>query len=148
MTHGDPLGAALPGPDEAFAEVVASAQTLTVGTEWVVAGHVRVRRRVVTERRTIEVDVRREIVEIEGDDVDFDHGRLFGTALDGPPVAGPSSVPAPFVAVLREEVPRVELDVRAYERLTVTTIRVQDAATVHTAVSREEIDVASLRVQP
>ena len=146
----DPLEVALPYPHPPTAEargdaagvVTVSEEQWRVGTEWVVSGRVRIRRRIVTEYRTIEVAVRREIVELDGDTVDFRDGRLVGVALDGPPVAPPDPT-APFVAVLREEVPVVTLQVRPYERLTVTTSRRQSAEAVHDTVRHEQVDITT-----
>ena len=156
----DPLAVALPYPDppvvsgprvdDAGADdtaMVVSEEQWRVGTEWVVSGRVRLRRRIVTEYRTVEVAVRREIVEVAGDTVDFRDGHLVGVGLDGPPVAAPAPS-TPFVAVLREEVPVVTVQVRPYERFTVTTTRVQDAATVHDTVRREQLDVTVHPHQP
>jgi hypothetical protein len=111
-----------------------------VGTEWIVSGRVRLRRRIVTERRTIDVVVRREVVEFDGEQVDFHDGHLIGTAWDGPSVEQPAD-PTPFTAVLREEVPIVSLAIRPYERVTVTTTRVQDTATVHDTVQAEHVEI-------
>jgi uncharacterized protein (TIGR02271 family) len=128
-------------------ELTARAETLTVGTEWVVAGRVRVRRRVVTERRTIEVDVRREVLEIDGDDLDFHDGRLVGVAAD-PAIADAPPPQPPIVVVLREERPRVVHEVHAYERVSVTTERVTDVETVHDALRREVVDVETSSAEP
>ncbi|MHA3704602.1 DUF2382 domain-containing protein [Jatrophihabitans sp. YIM 134969] len=122
------------------AETTTRAETLAVDTEWVVAGRVRVRRRIITERRTVEVDVHREVLEIDGDDLDFHNGRLFGVAV-GPTIPDVPQPRPPIVLVLREEVPRVEHDLRAYERVTVTTERVTRTETVHDELRREVVDV-------
>lgn len=122
--------------------VIVSEEQWHVGTEWVVSGRVRVRRRIVTEYRTIEIAVRREIVELDGDTVDFREGRLVGVGLDGPAVPAPAGA-APFAAVLREEFPLVSMQIRPYERLTVTTTNVPGAATVQDTVRREQLDITT-----
>jgi len=121
-------------------EVTVAAERLSVGTEWSVSGKLRLRRRIVTENRTIEVSVRREILELAGDDLDFRDGRLIGTAAGGRPEDQPAER-APFVAVLREEVPVVTLEVRPYERVTVSVMRVQDFETVHDTVQHEQVEI-------
>lgn len=128
------------GDEHVTPETTASAQAWDVDTEWVVTGQVRVRRRVVTERRTVEVEVHREVLEIDGDDLDFHDGRLFGVAV-GAVVPDAPTPQSPIVLVLREEVARIVHDVRAYERVTVTTERVTDVETVHDQLRREVVDV-------
>ncbi len=134
---GGVSGAPASGP-----AVTLSAEQLAVGTEWVVSGRLRLRRRIVTERRTVEIEVRREVIELQGETVDFHEGFLVGTALDGPPVQ-PTGTPAPFVAVLREEVPVITFGVRPYERVTVSMRRVQDTDTVHRTLRHEQVEIST-----
>lgn len=136
---GTPRGVA--GVAASPAEVVRHEERLTIGTEWVRSGRVRVRRRVVTERRTVEVEVRREVLELEGDDVDFRDGHLVGTDLRGPVVTAPTDS-GPVVVVLREEVPEVVLRVAAYERVTVSRSRVEDTQVLEGTLAHEEVDVS------
>jgi uncharacterized protein (TIGR02271 family) len=95
-----------------------SQEQLHVDTEWVVAGHVRLRRRVISETRMIEVTVRREDLVVETDAAVSPEGVIAGSNLDGEPTAAPVLGQAPMVFLLREEVPEVVTRTRAYERVT------------------------------
>ena len=97
-----------------------SQEVLHVGTEWAEAGQIRLRRRIVTETRTVEVSVRREELVVDVLDVDERRGALVGTARDGR-VSDEPDPRRPLVIVLQEEVPEVSVRLRPYERVTVTT---------------------------
>jgi hypothetical protein len=81
-----------------------------------------VRRRIVTEVRTVEVTVRREVLEVEHEPYD-------GPAL---PVAGEPR--QALSIVLSEEVPVVSLQVQPYERVSLD---------VHTVVGEERVTTTS-----
>jgi uncharacterized protein (TIGR02271 family) len=97
-----------------------SQEVLHVGTEWAEAGQIRLRRRIVTETRTVEVSVRREELVVDVLDVDERRGAFLGTARDGR-VSDEPDPRRPLVIVLQEEVPEVSVRLRPYERVTVAT---------------------------
>ena len=129
-------GAATSGPQG----MTLAREVLHVRTEWVAAGRVRLRRRIVTETRTLQVAVRREELVVEVKDVAEDHGVLFGTRRDGPPMTEPAPA-APLVIVLQQEVPEVRLHLQPCEQVTVTTTRAARAAQLTTTIRREELDL-------
>ncbi len=108
--------------------VVLSGEQLRAGTEWVESGRLRLRRRTVTEARTVEVVVRREELIIETrDTAPGAVGESYrGVALDGPLAFG--SPPTSMVMQLREEVPEVVLRPRVYERVTADVVTVSEVA--------------------
>ena len=124
--------------------VTLSREQLRVDTEWVVAGHVRLRRRVVSETRMIEVTVRREELVVETDAAVTPEGVIAGPDLDGEPTAAPVLGQAPMVFVLREEIPEVATRTRAYEQVTahvgIAQTTQQPADTVRTEVADLVID--------
>lgn len=90
-----------------------------------------VRRRVVTEVRTIEVPVRREVLEVE----------YLPTAEVALPVR-----PEPrreLVLVLSEEVPVVQLQVQPYERVTVSVEPVHEEQRLAVPVSAEHAELST-----
>ena len=132
-------------PTRDGASVVLSAEQLRTTTEWVQSGQVRLRRRIVSETRTIEVVVRREELTIET--VDVTPGAVGesyrGSALDGlaatrPPVDhGP-----PLVFLLREEVPEIVLRPQVYERVTADVVTVNEVAVWHDRLQHEQADTS------
>lgn len=90
-----------------------------------------VRRRVVTELRTIEVQVRREVLEVE-------HLPLDGPAL---PVAGEPR--QALTVVLSEEVPVVRLEVRPYERAVLEVHPVSGQERVTTTSGEERVQLTT-----
>ncbi len=121
--------------------MVVSRERLSVGTDWAETGRLGLRRRVVSETRTIQVTVHREELVVDGDDVAVHDGATTGTATDGPVTSGDASAPEPLVIVLREEVPRIQMELRAYERVTVHVNRVVSSVAVSGDVRHEEIAV-------
>jgi stress response protein YsnF len=119
--------------------VVLTAEQADVGIEWVVSGRARLRRRIVSETRSIEVVVRREELVIETVDTTTqeDGQVLVGTSSDGPSVQDVGPVPE-LVIVLNEEVPQVTMTTRPYERVSVQVELGSTQATVTTPVRREE----------
>jgi stress response protein YsnF len=118
-----------------------SAEQLTSRSTWVRTGTVRLRRRIVTEQRTVsvQVQVRREELVIDSDGVEWDANGVAVGVLPGDPVPPPAGTPAPIVMVLREEVPQVVLSVRPYERVTATVVPVAGQVPVTAQLSREEL---------
>ncbi len=114
-----------PGP-----EVVLHEERVHVDVE---RGAVRaiVRRRVVTEVRTVEVTVRREVLEVE-------HVPADGLAL---PSSGEPRTQVELL--LSEEVPVVTLQVQPYERVTVGVETVTDQERVSTDVSQERVELTT-----
>jgi stress response protein YsnF len=90
-----------------------------------------VRRRIVTQMRTIEVPVRREVLEVE-------HLPTDDVAL---PVRHEPR--REVVMVLSEEVPVVELHVQPYERVTVVVETVQEQLRLATPVSAERAEITT-----
>lgn len=115
-------------PHRTAAEVVLHEEQLRVGTRRVPTEKVLVRRRVVTEVRSIEVTVRREVLEVHRVPLDG-HERS--------PVGGP---PEPLVVLLSEEVPVVQLETRPYERVTVHVDTVTEHVRVSERLAREQAD--------
>ena len=90
-----------------------------------------VRRRIVTELRTIEVPVRREVLEVE-------HLPASDVAL---PVRHEPR--RELVMVLSEEVPVVHLQVQPYERVTIGVEAVHEEQRLATPVSAERVEITS-----
>lgn len=120
-----------------------SQEVLHVGTEWAEAGQIRLRRRIVTETRTVEVSVRREELEIDVLDVEERRGVLIGTAKDGRVSDEPQSR-RPLVIVLQEEVPEVSVQLRPYERVTVTTTIGNRTGRVTDGLRHEEVQLDTI----
>ena len=108
------------------------------------AGHVRLRRHVVAETRTIEVTVRREELIEETDAAVSPEGVIAGSNLDGEPTAAPT-LKAPMVFLLREEVPEVVTRTRAYEQV---TVHVGIVETDHEVSGTVRAEAADLVVEP
>lgn len=126
--------------------VVLSGEQLRTGAEWVVAGRVRLRRRVVSQTRTIEVEVRREELIIETHNVAPGAvGESYrGTDMTGPAVPGPDGrQSASLVVLLREEVPEVVLHPQVYERVTADVVTAGEMAVWHDNLRHEEADLST-----
>ncbi len=108
--------------------IVLSEEQARVGTRRVAAERVILRRRVVTETRTVEVTLRREELEVEHVALDA------GQAVEDAPRE-------PLVIVLREEVPDVSVRVRPYEQVRVSVETVTEHQVVQTDVRRERLEV-------
>ncbi len=135
-------GATPDNPDSRDPSLILSSEHLVVDTEWVESGRVRLRREIVSETRTVEIVVRREVLVIDVQDVaPGPIGESFvGTSLDGPAVAGPLAADAgpPLVLVLREEVPEIVLRTQVYERVNAEVVTVEQVAVWHDIVRHEE----------
>lgn len=90
-----------------------------------------VRRRITTQTRSIEVQVQREVLEVE-----------YLPATQGL-TPSRSSSPAPIVMVLSEEVPVVQLVTRPYEQVTVDVHTVTGQQSVTTTVAGERADITT-----
>ncbi|NRG42272.1 YsnF/AvaK domain-containing protein [Rathayibacter sp. VKM Ac-2835] len=126
-----------PGPAPT-AEVVLHEERLLVGTRRHATERVRVRRVVVTEQRTITVDVRREELRVTREPI-----------LDGPPL--PDAITAApqesIVVVLHEERIDVVRTVVPVERVTLRVESVSGARDVTASLRHEAVEVASSTAQ-
>lgn len=96
-----------------------------------VATRAVVRRRVVTEVQQLQVEVRREVLEVEH------------VPLDGVDAAAPGARREPLVLVLSEEVPVLELRVRPYERVTLDVHSITEEQQVDATVGTEHAEVTT-----
>jgi uncharacterized protein (TIGR02271 family) len=96
-----------------------------------VATRAVVRRRVVTEVKRLDVEVRREVLEVEQ------------VPVDGAAAAAPGQPREPLVVVLSEEVPVVHLEVRPYEQATVEVRTVTEQHEVSARVGTEHAEVTT-----
>jgi len=117
-------------------ELVLSEERLHVGTRWVGVERVRVRTRIVTETRRVEVRVRREELVVE----------QVALVDDEPAADVPVGAQEPQVIVLHEEVPTVSLATRAYERVRVEVVPVDGEVGVRAALRHEELDLSGTTV--
>jgi stress response protein YsnF len=115
-----------PGP-----QVVLHHERLDVQMEREVVRAV-VHRRIVTESQTVEVTLRREVLEVE-----------YVPVADGQAPVPPGRSPAPVVVVLSEEVPVVTTAVRPYERVVVDVASVERAQEVTARISQERADITT-----
>jgi stress response protein YsnF len=122
-----------------------SREQVTVGTEWVISGHVRLRRRVVTDTLTVPITVRREELIIEVINAAYTtEGHLVGTDQTGTAAPEPPGVENPVVLVLHQEVPRVTVRIEPYERVTVDIATTADAVEVASEVRHEQLDLGQI----
>ncbi len=119
---------AIPAPADGPV-VVRSEEQLTTGVESVAVRRVRIRKVVVTEERTVTVQVRRE--ELHLDDEPITGGESTSSARGDREV----------VVVLHEERPVLTTEVVAVERARIATYRVNEEQTVTDEVRREVVDV-------
>ena len=113
-------------------EIVRHEERVKVGTETQEVGRARLRKHVVTEKRTIELPVKREELRIERTPIADGEGRAAaGTQLG----EGEEEI------VLREERPVVETEVVAAEKVSLGKTTVEDTERVQADVSREEIEI-------
>lgn len=125
-----PLSAPPTGP-----EVVRSEERLRVGTVRVPVGRVRLTRRVVTETRLVEVQLRREELHVE---------HLPATGREPVPAAGRDDL----VLVLSREVPVVGVRAEPYERVRVRVVDVVTDQPVTAELRHEEVEVDLLPPAP
>jgi len=121
-------------------EMIRHAEQLRAGVEWVAAQRVRVSKRIVTETRTITVELRREELVVERT---FDTSGLAGDSTAGSEPGGADG--APFLElVLHEEVPEVSVGVVAVERVRIFKDTVSGTTLVQADLRREEIEVVDV----
>ena len=140
-------GPSEPGPSEPdpprAAHIVLAAERLQTATEWAESGRIRLRRRIVSETRMIEVLVQREELLIETRDASPGVvGESYrGTSLDGDVVAAPlaASDGAPLIVSLREQVPEIVMRARVYERVHVDVVVVDEVAVRHDTLRHERV---------
>lgn len=123
-------------------DITLRAERLVPGAERREWARVKVTRRIVTEERTITVPVRREelVVEYLGDEP---APKADQSTVRGSTQAVDSRVVEEYV--LHEEVPRVELDVVAKERVQVLVDSQQSLVQMSDTVRREELAVNETR---
>lgn len=137
----DPTGpaAAAPAtidPPRNAAEVIRSEERLHVHTERIPVERIRVRKRIVTETRTLTVQVRREELQIERLPATGDHP-TGATAAQGEPSA-------PVVdLVLAEEVPQVTLHAAPRERVRIYRDTPRSSQSVQATLRREHVEVTN-----
>lgn len=110
-----------------------SEEKVRVGTTQQETGRARLRKYVVTENVTKTVPVSHEEVRIEREPI-TDANR--GAAHDGPAISEEE-----HEVVLHSEVPVVEKDVEAVERVRLNTETVSDEATVTDEVRKERVEI-------
>lgn len=116
------------------ASMTLSAERIRTSTEWVETRRVVLRRRIVTETRTVEVTLRRE--ELVVDEVSPSSSAP-ATDSDFEPDHAQHE---PVVIVLRQEVPDVAVRVLPYERVTARIEYVATDEAVQASVRHEEAD--------
>lgn len=106
-------------------------------TEWYPVERVRVRRRIITEIQTIEVEVRREEIVVEHEGV--------LAAQEALPVGRAPIAPEPLVMTLHREVPFIRLEVEPYEQATVRVVPVESETPISLELHAEHsrVDVTN-----
>jgi len=122
MSHPDSGGQ--DGPS-----VLRSEQQLRIDRQLVATERVRIRKRIVSETRHLEVTVRREELVIDRE------------PLTEAPVEAVRPAPEPLDIVLHEEVPVVDIRARPYQEATVTVELVTTEQPVSTEPQHEHIQV-------
>lgn len=125
---------------EAPIEVIRSEERLRVAIERVAVERVRIAKRIVTETKTLTVQVRREELVIE---------RLPATSTDQHPPGEHQNPTRPVLElVLHEEVPDVSTRVVAVERVRISTTSTAADRIEQATVRREVIDVVEDTEKP
>ena len=132
-----------PAGDAAQAiEVTRSEEELVLGTRWRRGRRARVQKHVVTDRITVEVEVRREELRVVHEPID--------ASDDEPSPEPPSGERRVAEVVLHEEVVDVTKRVVPTERATISTAVVTEGVEVSEQIARERVEVetadASTRV--
>ncbi|NAZ86772.1 DUF2382 domain-containing protein [Kineococcus indalonis] len=120
--------------NEERAEVLRSAEELRVGRERVPRERVRIRKRVVTEVRTVEVPVRVEQLVVEHEPLDAAGAVPSGRTDDAAPRE-------PLRIVLHEEVPVVSVRVQPVEVVSVGVRTVQGEQVLRAELRSEQVVV-------
>jgi stress response protein YsnF len=134
-----------PAPDDHGAHLIRSEERLTAGVRRVPYSRVRLEKFVVTETRTVTVEVRREEVRL----VHLDPAPDAGTDVaDGSPAAGAADGPVDRWLTLSEERVAITTEVVPVERvrLQVDTVTVEREVTE--PVRREEVVVETMDTTP
>ncbi|WP_106848355.1 DUF2382 domain-containing protein [Blastococcus sp. Marseille-P5729] len=113
-------------------EVVRHEERVNVGTETQEAGRARLRKHVVTEKRTVEVPVKREELRVERTPINDGDGKAATGAELG---EGEQDI------ILREERPVVEKEVVAAEKINVGKTTVEGTEQVQADVRKEEVEI-------
>lgn len=127
--------------DHAGVEVVRREERLRVGVERVPSERVRLIRRIITETRLVEVEVRREVLEVESSTAPDVLARAGEPGPYGFSDAAVGAAREPVVIVLHEEVPTVTVEVRAVERVRVDVRGVVARVPVTAELSAEQVEV-------
>lgn len=130
----------VPAHPEAPAEVVLREERLHVGRERVPIERVRFTKRVETEVRTVEVQVRREVLYAERLPADA-AGTATGAAGTVPAAMTGAAGPRSLEFVLSEEVPVVGVQVRPVEQVRVWVEEIVEQVPVEADLRHEEVDV-------
>lgn len=117
-------------------ETVRAEERVQITAVWVAAERVTFERRIVTEKRQVELTVRREELVVH-------RAALPDAAPDQPPGQAPSQ--PPLVIVLHEEVPVVQLAVQPYERVTAVVEQVTGQQTVNAELRKEHVQIQTGR---
>ena len=135
-TDAPSVGTDATGNVDSEAQVTAHEERLNVGTERHATDQVRLRKRVRTEHRYVEVPVQREELVVEREEIDPDSPEARNTGgITGEANAAEETV------TLHEERPVVDKETVAAEKVHVGKRTVQDTETVEGDLRREEIDV-------
>lgn len=143
--HTDGTTAQPGGPDAV--EMVLHERHDRVGVERVVTGTVRVSRRIVTETRTVEVTVRREVLDVDPPVAPGarDANEVYDVDADQ---TAPSADPEPagrpdrdLVLELYAEIPVISTRVVPTERVRIRVRTVDGVARVDTTTARERLEV-------
>ncbi len=125
-----------PAHQASAVETVRAEERVQITAVWVAAERVTFERRIVTEKRQVDVTVRREELVVH-------RAALPDAAPEQPPGQAPSQ--APLVIVLREEVPVVQLAVQPYERVTAVVEQVSGQQTVNAELRKEHVQIQTGR---
>jgi uncharacterized protein (TIGR02271 family) len=116
-------------PPQEPVSVIRSEERLSVTTVRTATERIRIRKVVVTDERTITVQLRREELVIERE------------PLDAPQQADDAEPPAPITLVLHAEQPVLTTRVVPTERVSVLVDRIVQMRTVSDSVRSERVDV-------
>jgi uncharacterized protein (TIGR02271 family) len=125
-----------PEEGEEAVELVLREERPVVGTEQRVVGRVHLRRRVVTEVVTLQVELRREELVIERETIE---PSALGAGL--PPAPEALTDGEPLVVVLHEEQPVVEKRIVPVERVVLRKSEAVERVDVEAEVGREVAEV-------
>ena len=121
------------GPD--VIDMVLKAERATVGTQRVGTERIRISKHIITETKTVSIEVRREELRVErlpAQGSDDSSGVVADRPHDGAPVV---------VLVLWEEIPQFRLQVVPVERIQVFVDTITETETADVTLRREKVDV-------